>query len=151
MTVFTGCKDEDQEPHKKKSKPSKNFSAKIDGVLFEEDAVYSKNVGNNTYYEIFAFNTNHNGKDVSFSISFFGDTLGKYIFWDPNSAKCDAYYGEDATIDTGTFVAVSGSIKVTKIDSVNKTVSGIFNFLANDFQGHSRNITEGTFRDVPVM
>jgi hypothetical protein len=147
IIIFWGCNQKDDLFNK--SSPE-NFWAKVDGVPFKVEAFYRKTMDPATIYDITSFDVVINGKSTSISLSFWGDTLGTYFFDDQNT--CQAFYHEDATASTGTFMALSGSITVTKIDRKNNKLSGRFNFKANDFGiGQWRTIAEGGFNDLPVI
>lgn len=146
---FGGCNQKDDLFNK--SSP-KNFWAKVDGVPFKAEAFYRKTMDPATIYDITSFEGAINGKSISISLSFWGDTLGTYFFDESTGTTCQAFYHEDATASTGTFMALSGSITVTKIDRKNKKLSGTFNFKANDFGIEQwRTITEGRFNDLPLI
>lgn len=49
-----------------------------------------------------------------------------------------------------TFSATSGKIKFSKIDHVNRRVSGTFNFVGSNGAAVTRTITDGTFTDLPL-
>jgi hypothetical protein len=57
---------------------------------------------------------------------------------------CDASFYFNSKLSQN-FFAESGKLTVTKLDTLNKIVSGRFNFMAKDSLGNVKNITDGRF------
>lgn len=118
------------------------FTAKVDGVVYEEISLFGNlvTVGSN---ELIMISANKSFDEIiSFSIQ--SDiAVGEYDF---GSFITQTYPTGQYSVDSGIYVA-DGKITITKHDTAAKSISGTFNFQASPITGGSPNfsITEGEF------
>ena len=61
-----------------------------------------------------------------------------------NNYSCDGIFYRDAK-NSRTFFAQSGTLEITRLDTVNKIIAGRFNFTAMDTLGNKKIISDGRF------
>lgn len=135
--------------------PTKNFKAKVNDTLFQADVSYMYLTNPSNSYSI-TINT-QDEYDIwrNWSLQFFSDDTGTFLFTTnfptPGVAKASYSVGPSGNIIH--YNAINGSVKVTKIDTVNKKISGTFSFTGADENNISNtiSITEGSFTDVTEL
>ena len=144
--------DDDDDSNGNENTTTYNFSAKVDGVLFQYNAHYSFITNPSNSYSI-AINFCYNDIWKNWSLQFFGETTGTYPFTTgfPSPGDATGSYSEGPTGSVTGYEAVSGSVIVSEIDTVNNTISGTFSFTGEDENDSTNTIsvTEGTFTKVP--
>ena len=127
----------------------KSLQAKVDGASFSCNATYYYSTFLDTSYNIAAnYLDGNTNVSTSFSISFFGDTIGTYPISSATDAVANASYSYGPFSNSVTYTAQSGTLYISKIDTVAKKISGTFNFVAKDASNNTKTITEGKLVDV---
>jgi len=121
--------------------------------LFNANVSYMYLTNPSNSYSITINTSDANDIWKNWSLQFFSDTIGTFQFTTnfPTPGAAKASYSTGPTGTVVHFDAINGSVIVTKIDTVNKKISGTFNFTCAD-ENNSANtkaVTEGTFTDVP--
>jgi len=150
---INSCKKDDKNTNTTPNNPTYNFSAKVDGELFNANVSYMYLTNPSNSYSITINTSDVNDIWKNWSLQFFSDTIGTFQFTTnfPTPGVAKASYSTGPTGTVVHFDAINGSVIVTKIDTVNKKISGTFNFTCAD-ENNSANtkvVTEGTFTDVP--
>ena len=92
---------------------SKSFQAKVDGVAFSNDASYYLSTFKDTSYIITANSINGNtNESTSFSLTFYGDTVGNYPISSSSSSLAVASYSNGIAPSTKTYTAQSGMLTI---------------------------------------
>lgn len=86
------------------------------------------------------------------SITVFGKTTGTYeLKADFTSIEFAAFYKPDVSSTTENYVASSGIVEITEIDSENNKISGTFHFDAYKNLTEKISITDGSFDDLKYV
>lgn len=124
------------------------FQVTFDGEIFSTENVSFTSDGDDIFINAIKPETNEifTLKVVDFDIGSFGfeggNVVGTYVKNDPVSA--DIW----STINDATSI---GSIEFTKIDFINNTVSGNFNFVGKNLSdSSSKAFTTGIFTNIPI-
>ncbi len=88
--------------------------------------------------------TGTSGSNV-LNITIFGTTTGTYI---NVPTQFLATYTNDTNASDSLFTATEGTVTLSKVDTVNKRISGTFSFNAKNAQLLNKQITAGTFTDL---
>ena len=145
--TISSCKDDDPNPVKLPNTSgnksiSDSLSVSINGMFFDMDT-YNVNFRNGI---IKLKATDLNGEVIYLTID--GQSIGSYTLTQ-NWVNTIIYTNQDSTVDYWS-TAASGQIILTKVDTVNKTISGSFasNNLVDGFRGLTTNMTNGYFQDL---
>lgn len=125
--------------------PAASMKCKVNGNLWTSISRVTTKQGNT-----FLINgTGSLGSDV-LNITTFGISTGAYNL--TTTIPVQTQFSATFTNNTGTtdslYTAYEGTVNLTKVDTVNKKISGNFSFKAKNLSLLNKNITEGTFEEL---
>jgi len=125
--------------------PTASMKCKIDGTAWSAQTRVTTIQSN----KVIINGTGSLGSDV-LNITTFGTTTGTYNLSTtvPIQTQFSATFTNNTNSTDSLYTAYSGSVTLTKVDTVNKRISGTFYFHAKNMQLLNKTVTEGSFTDL---
>lgn len=130
-------------------KPKPSMKAKVNGIEWNAVTRITALSDNKFFITGTALDAQTLLPKQSLSITIIGITEGTYVLG-LNSVQCEAIYKESisATSDDA-YVALSGTVVLTKVNTTAKEISGTYNFiLKRTLTGTTVTIAEGSFTNL---
>ncbi|MDP4207619.1 MAG: DUF6252 family protein [Bacteroidota bacterium] len=124
------------------------MSASIDGVQWDASFLAPTTLRN---HKFIITGTNLAGGAILLSTS--ADTVGTYLLYMPLIYQFNGTYKVTTLSPTAKdiFEGLSGTLKLTKVDTVAKVVSGSYEFKGINSSLDSARVTKGIFMNVPYL
>ena len=129
-----------------------SLQAKVDGVSFNINASYFYISFDSSYNIAANYLDGNTSISTSFSLTFYGNKTGTFPISAESNAKAKATLMQGVFPNILDYTAQSGTLVITKLDTVAKKISGTFNFVAKENNSTAvKTITEGKLVNVKKL